>query len=739
MSKFEKSKVMPRYVAIAALLTLAGLAIIARAGYIMVAQKDYWLAVAASQKQVNNIKIEKPTRGNIFSCDGQLMASSIPIYKIFIDFQPDKRKGMPRDTADVNRLDSIWATDIDSLSIGLAEIFPSRTAAQFKEHLLAGKNKVNKDGSLGSRHWPIWSRRIDYNTYQEVKQLPILSLSAGKGGFHCEEYNTYRNHPFGSLASRTLGGIMEVSDSAYFGLELSYDSLLRGTEGIAHKQKIRNKVMTIIDTPAESGADIVTTIDVTMQDIVERALTEELKKPTVHGELGVAILMEVQTGDIKAIANLMRGEDGEYYEWQNHAISHVCEPGSVFKVASMLVALDDGVIDTSYVIHTGNGILGMHGRPMKDHNWRNGGYGDINAARTLEVSSNIGVSYVIDKFYGANPEKYVEGLYRIGIHDSLPIPLNGYVPPKIRMPQKDKRGKSYVNWSKTALPWMSIGYETQIAPINTVTLYNAIANNGRMMSPRFVKQVMKDGKVIREIPPIVMREQIAKPKTIKTMQTVLRHVVSQGLGRKAGSRSFQVAGKTGTAQVADEHGGYHSGTTRYWLSFCGYFPADNPRYTCIVCIKKTGLPASGGGMSGVAFHHIAEGVMAQNLKVRVEDARDSTSILVPEVKNGDVNAANYVLSQLGITAQGEWDGMERTGLPAWGKAVREKNNIHVTTMKFDDDQMPDVSGMGASDALFLLEEQGLKVRLHGRGLVRKQSIAAGTPLKPGMACNLYLE
>lgn len=734
MSRFDKKKVMPRYVAIAVAMTLVGLAIILRTGYIMIVQKDYWLAVAASQKQINNVKIEKPTRGNIFSCDGQIMASTIPIYEMHIDFRPDEQKGKPRDTAVVHKLDTLWMENIDSLCAGLAEIFPSRTAMQYKEHLLEGKAKQ-------SRYWPVikGNPRVDYSTYKRVKQLPIFCLSPGKGGFKGDELNTYRSHPFGSLASRTLGGIQAKNDSAYFGLEMAYDSILRGTNGISHMQKIRNKTMPITDIPAENGADIVTTIDVTMQDLVERSLIEEMKKPLTHGELGVAILMEVQTGDIKAIANLMRGSDGEYYEWQNHAISHVCEPGSVFKVASMLVALDDGVVDTSYVIHTGCGIQMMHGRPMKDHNWRNGGYGDINVARTLEVSSNIGVSHVIDKFYGNNPEKYVEGLYRIGIHDSLPIPLRGYVAPWIRMPQKTANGRQYVNWSKTALPWMSIGYETQIAPINTVTLYNAIANNGRMMCPRFVKQVQKDGKVIQEFPPKVMREQIAKPSTIKTMQTVLRHVVSQGLGRKAGSRSFQVAGKTGTAQVADEHGGYHSGTTRYWLSFCGYFPADNPRYSCIVCIKKTGLPASGGGMSGVAFHHIAEGVMAQNLKVRVEDARDSTSILVPEVKNGDINAANYVLAQLGVRAEGQWDGMGGLDTPIWGKAVREKDKVLVSQMQLSDDKMPDVAGMGASDALYVLEEQGLKVRLHGRGLVRRQSIPAGTALKQGMSCHLYLE
>ena len=235
------------------------------------------------------------------------------------------------------------------------------------------------------------------------------------------------------------------------------------------------------------GCDIVTTIDVNMQDLAERSLLDMLKSPQVNGEMGVAILMEVATGDVKAIVNMIRNPEGQYIEAVNSAISYRCEPGSVFKVASFLVALDDGVVDTSYVIHTGCGVEMMHGRPMKDHNWRRGGYGDINVARALEFSSNIGVSHVIDKYYGKEPERYVKGLYRVGIHEDLKLPLVGYLPPRIRMPEKNKRGQ-YVNWSKTALPWMSIGYETQIAPINTVTFYNAIANNGKMMRPRFVKK-----------------------------------------------------------------------------------------------------------------------------------------------------------------------------------------------------------------------------------------------------------
>lgn len=709
MSKFKSEKVLPRYLAVAVLLTLIGVAVIVKAGYTMTAKKSYWETVANRQKSDSDSV--RPNRGNILSCDGQLLASSIPEYKIFMDYQA----GGNTDTVWVRKRDSIWYADLDSLCRGLSVIFPERSPEEFKARLEEGKHKILRNGSEGARHWAVWPKRISYNTYCEVKQLPFFNLPSNKGGFHAESFEA-RRRPFGSLAERTIGDIRSFEggkDTARFGIELSYDSLLRGKYGIERKQKVLNKVVPFTLTPAIDGTDVVTTIDVGMQDLAEQALIEGLKK--WDASMGVTILMEVKTGDIKAIVNMRRTDNGEYYERFNDAISYRCEPGSVFKVASFLVALDDGVVDTSYVIHTGCGILNMHGAKMKDHNWHRGGYGDINVARALEVSSNIGVSYVIDHYYGSNPRKYVEGLYRVGIGQDLKLPIVGYLPPKIRMPDT-KTSNRALYWSKTTLPWMSIGYETQIAPINTVTFYNAIANNGKMMRPRFVKGFMREGQMIAETQPEVIKEQIAKPSTIKTMQTVLRHVVSQGLGKKAGSHSFQVSGKTGTAQVA-KAGGYKTGTTEYWLSFCGYFPSDNPQYTCIVCIKKMGLPASGGLMSGGIFHHISEGVMAKSLKLSVTDARDSTSVLVPSVLKGDNNAAGYVLRQLGVNT----------------------SKVSMASVDVKAGKMPDVTGMGARDAVYQLERLGVKVKLSGKGFVARQSIAPGTTLQTGMSCMLELK
>lgn len=699
MSKFVKEKVMPRYLIVAVLLALIGVAVIVKAGYTMTAEKQWWLAV--QKNQVNTAdSIKKPNRGNVLSCDGQLLAGSIPEYEIFIDFRAGLQKDVPEDTAWTHKRDTLWHEKLDSLCMGLHDIFREKTAGEFRQHLMEGYEKK-------SRYWRVWRGKIDYATFSRVKKLPYFNLPRHKGGFWGQEYPA-RRHPFGSLAERTIGS----RDTARYGVELAYDSLLKGVYGIAHTQKVRNKRVSVVTRPPVDGADIVTTLDVGMQDLCEKALLDELKLR--NALMGVAILMEVQTGDVKAIVNMEKSADGEYRERLNNALGYRCEPGSVFKTASILVALDDGVVDTSFVIHTGNGLMRMHGANMKDHNYSRGGYGSINVARSLEVSSNIGVSYVIDHFYGSNPTKYVEGLHRVGIGEDLRIPLNEYRAPKIRYPDTKTSNRS-LYWSKTTLPWMSIGYETQIAPINTLAFYNAIANDGKLMQPRFVKQVVRDGMVVEDLPPVVLKEQIARPEAVKTMQTILTHVVSQGLGKRAGSRSFPVAGKTGTAQVSDAEFNYHSGVRCHWLSFCGYFPADKPRYSCIVCVKTTNGPASGGLVSGTVFHNIAEGVMAKDVRMVASNARDEHSVFTPDVKNGNVKDAKYVLQHLSIR-----DGK-------------------VADVKAEDGIMPNVLGMGARDAVYMLEKMGLKVRVSGTGDVKSQSIPAGTTLREGMACLLHME
>ena len=715
---FDRKKVIKRYKVVAYAMLAAGLLIIIKVAYIATVKRDYWMDVAS--RLVRDSVDVKPVRGNILSCDGRLMASSLPEFRMFMDFKAGGDENEQRD--------SLWEASVDSICMGLHDIFPTKTAAEFKKHLEEGRAK-------GSRHWPVWRKRVSYNTFSEVKQLPVFRLSANKGGFHYEKFNA-RQRPFGSLAKRTIGDLFGAKDTAQFGLELAYDSILRGKNGKISRQKVRSEFLDITIQDPVNGADIVTTIDVNIQDLAERSLVDELK--LINGNVGVAVVMEVKTGDIKAIVNMTKCADGEYYEIKNSAVSDLLEPGSVFKTASLMVALDDGVVDTTYTVDTGSGIWDMYGAKMRDHNWHRGGYQVLTLPQTLEYSSNIGVSRIIDKYYGKNPEKFVQGLDRIGIREDLKLPIVGYAPPRIRMPKKNKRGQ-YTNWSKTALPWMSIGYETQVPPISTLTFYNAIANGGTMMRPRFVKAVMKDGQIIKEFPPEVVKQSICKEKTLREITTILEHVVSQGLGKKAGSPSFKVAGKTGTAQISKGLAGYKSGTMNYLLSFVGFFPADAPRYSCIVCIQRPGLPAS-SGFSALVFHNIAEGIMAQSLKLDVADARDSLSVLVPDVKNGDLAAADYVLKCLGVNARKNWNWQQAAGRPVWGTAANSRTGVTLTsTAAQAKNTVPDVTGMGARDAVYALESRGVRVRLQGRGKVKTQSLPPGHKIRKGETCSLGLE
>lgn len=715
---------MLRFSFIILIMVLVGIAIICKAGVIMFAERQYWKDVA--DRFVKENVTVRPTRGNIISSDGQLMASSLPEYKIYMDFMVNKRKGETEEE-EKQRLklqhikDSVLYANLDSISKGLHEIFPDKSTAYFKQHIKTGRKKE-------SRSYLLYPKRISYIQYKEAKRLPVFNLNKYKGGFHEQAFNQ-RKKPFGSLAMRTLGDMFaDMEQGAKNGLELSYDSILKGRDGITHRQKVMNKYLNIVDIPPVDGCDIITTIDVGMQDIAEKALVDELKE--INATVGVAILMEVKTGDIKAIVNMTKCNDGIYREIRNNAISDMMEPGSTFKTASIMVALEDGKITPNQTIDTGNGVYNMHGRPMKDHNWHRGGYGVITTTQTLMYSSNIGVSRLIDQNYHDQPEKYVQGLYKLGIATPLNLDIPGAGKPYIRMPNKD-------NWSRTALAWMSIGYETQVPPINTLAFYNAIANNGVMVKPRFVKSIVKDGQVVEDIPTEVLNPAIASPKTIQDIQIILEKVVSEGLGKKAGSKQFHVSGKTGTAQVSQGKGGYKTGTMRYLVSFCGYFPSEAPKYSCIVAIQKPGLPASGGLMAGSVFSKIAERVFAKHLAQDLKEAKDSTSILIPDVKSGDVNAAHYVLNRIQVSSAGISEESS-DGKPVWGNVTCNPDKVLFSKKEINNKLVPSVIGMGAKDAVYLLENMGLKARISGVGKVRSQSIPAGNTLRKGQTIQLRL-
>jgi len=701
----NKKNIMTRYFFVVLIMGLAGVAIIVKATMTMFAERQYWQDVA-DRFVKENVTI-KANRGNILSADGKLMASSLPEYRIYMDF---KAGGIKKDTMLMHHMNEICE--------GLHKIFADKSASEFKAHLLKGRRK-------GSRNYLIYPKRISYIQYKEAKRLPVFKLNKYKGGFHELVYNQ-RKKPFGSLASRTLGDLYpDTTKGAKNGIELAFDSLLKGHNGIIHRQKVMNKYLNIVDIPPIDGCDIITTLDVGMQDICEKALVDEMKE--INASVGVVVLMEVATGNVKAIVNMTKGGDGNYYEMHNDAISSLMEPGSTFKTASITVALEDGKITPNTTVDTGNGVVMMHGRPMRD--WHRGGFGVLDVTHIMEVSSNVGVSTLIDRYYGSNPKKFVDGLKRMSIDQPLHLQIPGEGKPNIKGPKERY-------FSKTTLPWMSIGYETQIPPINILTFYNAIANNGTMIRPKFVEKAVRHGEVVQEYPTVVINPKICSDRTLTLIRGILRKVVSEGLAKQAGSKQFAVSGKTGTAQVSQGAAGYKTGHTKYLVSFCGYFPSEAPKYSCIVSIQKPGLPASGGLMAGSVFGKIAERVYAKNLRFDIRNAIDSTTNIIPPVKAGEMKEALYVLNDLKVPVQQEFSSQNKKDI--WGHTQMLQNSVVLQNQGISSITVPSVIGMGAKDAVYLLESKGLKVRISGIGKVKSQSIAQGNTIVKGQTVSLTL-
>ena len=698
MQAGNKDKAIRRYIFIFVLMCLVGLYILGKAVYTMLPpESDYWKEVGRNSKTA---KIPA-NRGNILSCDRQVLSGTVPKYALYMDFAVhDPDSAIEAKTRAFR--DSAFRVDLDSIAHGLARIFPDRDAQWFRERLLQGKKR-------GKYSWRIYPKLASYVQYRACKELPFLRESMYRSGFHADEM-LLRLKPYGGLASRTIGELYnDTSSLPKCGLELSFDSILRGTPGSKHFIVVRNRLVPIIDAPAENGHDLLSTIDINIQDFADRTLRSKLKEDDVHGEIGVAIVMEVKTGDVKAIVNLSRAQDGEYYEMDNHAVYDLWEPGSTFKTASIMVALEDGKIDLNKTVDCAPGIVNMHGRNMKDHNWHRGGYGTLKVEDILGQSSNIGVSKIIDEAYHDNPAAYVDGLHREGVGIPLNLPFHKAPDPRIPHPLSKER-----YWSKTDLPWMSIGYVTMLPPISTLTFYNAIANGGKMVKPRFVKAELKDGMVVREFPTEVIKERICKPSTLRDIQYCLEHVVSGGLGRKAGNggKLFKVSGKTGTAQFSE--GGSYAGR-KYMVSFCGYFPSDDPKYSCIVCIKKQGLPASGGGQCGPVFSEISQYIMSRDSMRSAVAAADTNSVFVPEITKGSKNRAEAIVEGMGL---------ER----------KQLSMIEADTLPLN--KVPDVTGMGAKDAVFELQKRGMRVRINGCGQIATQDIAPGSPAIKGKTINL---
>ena len=733
--EFPKDKIKGRYTLIKLIFVCVGIAIIGKATYTMTIKKDFWEEVA-KQREKDNFVL-KPVRGNILASNGEVLAASIPEYLMYMDFGTWEKDPV-RAEKDLHRRDSLFEMSLDTICKGMANIFHDVDAEKVREHLLKGQE-------LRSHSWPLYTaavlkpaeaqkmkprhrrvnRRVTYVQYRDMKSLPFLCETTGVNGFFVDTIHVRKN-PYGTMARRTIG---RFDSCARYGLELSFDSLLAGKPGRYHQQKLMKHLVRVVDVPAIDGYDVMTTIDVDIQDICERELSKQLKHliETSNGQTqeGVAIVIETTTGDIKAMTSLTRNANNTLSENQPLATSNMYEPGSVFKPMSFLVAMDDGEMNLKSSVDVGNGVRKMYGSFMRDHNWRRGnGYGLITAPEIIKFSSNIGVSVIIDNAYKSDPARFVDGLYRIGIAEDLQIPIENYHKPKIRRPTKE-------NWSKTALPWMSIGYETQVPPISTVNFYAGVANNGKLFRPRLVKALLKDGKIVKEFPNEVLREQMAKPEAIKMIQHCLYEVVHTGLGRAAGSKMFDVSGKTGTAQIWTKKGK----SQEYLISFAGYFPSEKPQYACIVCIRKSGV-ASGGGMCGPVFKNIAESIMAKANQSDFSTEKDTTHSHLPEVRNGDMVANRNSLEELGITTNTNFD--DEITDPVWGNSQQGTKTITLETQDTPEGTVPNVAGYGLRDALFRLENLGLQVQVKGTGFVVKQSIESGANFQPGDSITITL-
>ena len=611
-------------------------------------------------------------KGNVYASDGNLLATSMSKFTIRMDVM----------SVDVK----IFDRDVVKLSRSLAN-FLGKSPKFFEKKLRNARKSKNR--------YILIAKDIGYNDYMKMKQFPIFKLGVYKGGF-IAEHKTVRAHPIGKIAERTIGYHDNRGDA---GIEGAFVDYLKGEDGLRWKQKIAKGQWKPINDVNEKepvqGYDVVTTLDVNIQDITHHALLRQLEY--FEADHGCAVVMETATGEIKAISNLGRTSAGKYYEKRNYAVWEAHEPGSTFKLASLMAALDDKLIDTSTVVDTEKGRIFIHGKRVEDS--QRGGYGEISAARVFEVSSNVGIVKLIREHYDDKPEKFLDHLKDYGLTNKIGLPIKGEGKPIVYYPGKP-------GWNKISLEWMSWGYSIAVTPLQTLMLYNAVANNGEMVKPRFIKELRKENRIKKSFKKEVINPQIATPETIKKLKKVLENVVEKGTANNIYSSNFSMAGKTGTAKkYVGRHvnkkgdtiaGGYSN--KRYVASFAGFFPADLPKYSCIVVIhdplKKKGY--YGATVAAPVFKEIAQKIYTTT---SVDD--DLVKEKFSSQKIGDQYSSFY-------------------------------NKIKNT------ETIPNVIGMPAMDAVSLLENVGLNVKIKGIGKVKKQSIKKGTLIKKGATIILNL-
>jgi cell division protein FtsI (penicillin-binding protein 3) len=657
------------------------------------------LSQKAKNLTLKDITIES-NRGDIYASGNRLLASSIPYYEIRMDL------------ASTTISEKVFGEKADSLALCLSRLFKDRTPLEYKKELT--------DARINGERYYLIKRKVNYNQLQQLKKFPIFRLGRYKGGFIYEQVNR-RILPHNNLASRTIGYLTRGNSGNVVGIEGAYDHELMGRKGIRLMQKLSGNVWMPVKNGNEiepkDGNDVVTTIDVNIQDVAENALLKQLKQHNAHH--GTAVLMEVQTGDIKAIVNLEKDKNGAYRELYNYAIGESTEPGSTFKLVSLIVALEDGKISLNDTVDTGNGEITYYDKSVRDT--KKGGYGKITIKQAFEVSSNVGISKVIYDNYKGKERHFIDRLYAMNLNEKLGIEIKGEGTPDIKYP-----GDKY--WSGISLPMISHGYEIRLTPLQILAFYNAIANEGKMVRPRFVKEICYHGEVLKSFDSKLINPSICSAETIKKAKYLLEGVVENGTAKNLKNSSVKIAGKTGTAQIANEKYGYKlESKISYTASFVGYFPVDNPKYSCIVVINSPSNSVYYGNLvAGPVFKEIADKVYATSLYMQVRyDNYKQLVIDPPYSKHGNYQDLMFVLKTMGIDKGGE----EITS--DWIITTRRDSFIELTNLQIRDNFVPNVMEMGMKDALYLLESKGLKVIVKGRGKVKNQSIPPGTLITRG--------
>lgn len=701
-----RSAIVSRIALIYFILFLFGVGVIFKMVSVQKIKNERWEQIAENLSK--NTLIVEPNRGNICADDGSVLATSVPGYYVRIDLAAE---GVKR----------VYNNESDSLAYYLSSFFKDASRQEYNRRLNAAYRNKN-------RGFMLTPRKVDYNDLQQIKKFPILRRGRFGGGMIIEQENK-RITPLGILALRTIGGLNKGAyggvhgNIGYTGLEGAYETYLKGKDGISYKQNLSGRWVTRTEIEPRDGMDIITTINVKLQDIAESALYKQLKK--TDSDWGTAILIEVQTGEIKAIANLGK-ENGDYYENYNYALGHAgCyEPGSTFKLVSLIAAMEDGLIDTSDVFDTGNGVWKYMGQTIYDSDWRYGGHGEMTVKQIFEKSSNVGVAKIITSCYENNQKDYVDRVYNFGLNKPLGLELKGEGEPFFKYP-----GDS--DWWGTSLAWMSYGYETKMTPLQILTFYNAVANDGKMVKPHLVKEIRDNGALVKQFKTETLNPMIASKETIGKARKMLEGVCETGTGRSLKNDFFKNAGKTGTAQIATGQGGYEEGM--YLASFAGYFPADNPKYSMIVTFNNPKGAYYGGSVAGPVYKEIAEKVFAVQLLIdEMPKQMDHEELRLPDVKKGKSEDIMKIAEELNLE--------NVKGLPGsqLASVKTENNQIVLSENEIPAGTVPDVRGIGASNAIFIMENAGLLVKVKGVGKVKVQSLTPGSKYQTGQIVYLTL-